>query len=145
MLTAINTIAVSAARIIGMWNPIIKNRLFHAIRHEVLLRAAKRPVHSSIEHIGLQDLHEPMVVAIIHRNANNHRALCFESPLDRGRDLIGRFYPEPFGAKGLGKPDNIDGTKIHARCPPVFRHCLKADHVIRTVADGTKSPGVRGP
>jgi len=46
-----------------------------------------------IEHIGMKDLHEPMVVVVIHRDADNHRAWHFESPLDGGGDLIGRFYP----------------------------------------------------
>src|SRR6266481_2878070 len=89
--------------------------------------------NSSIEHVGMDHLHQPVVVPVVHMYADDNRSLHCDGSLKRGRDLIGRFYTQPFCAKSFGKPDNIDGTKSHARKAPVFRHFLNANHVIRAV------------
>ena len=61
------------------------------------------PVSSSIEYTGMDDLHEPVVVAVVHRDADHHRPVHREGPLERGRDLVGRLDHEPFGTEGLGE------------------------------------------
>ena len=74
-----------------------------------------------------------MVVAIIYRHSDNHGPVHRESFLDGGRDLIGRLYPQPLGAECLGESNDIDRTKVDARGSPIFRHLLKADHIVRAV------------
>src|SRR4029077_5258617 len=73
--------------------------------------------NSSIEHVGMNHLHQPVVVPVVHRYADDNGSLHGESSLKRGRDLIGPFYLQSLSAKGFGKPHNIDGTKSHARKP----------------------------
>ncbi len=81
----------------------------------------------------MQQLHQPMVVAVVDHDADNHWAVRFESFLERGRDLITPFYTQSFCAERLGKPDHIDWTKSPARKPPIFHHFLNANHVVKTV------------
>jgi len=78
----------------------------------------------------MDHLHQPVVVPVVDGYTDDNGSLHREGSLKRRRDLIGRFYTQPFCAKGFGKPDNIDGTKSHARKPPVFRHFLNPNHVI---------------
>src|SRR5260370_31170073 len=86
-------------------------------------------VGSLIQCARVDDLHELMVVAIVYWHSDNHGPVHRESFLDGGRDLIGRLYPQPFGAEGLGESNDIDRTKVDARGSSIFRHFLKADHI----------------
>src|SRR6266850_5611174 len=69
--------------------------------------------NSSIEHVGMDHLHQPVVVPVVYRYTDDNGSLHREGSLKRGRDLIGPFYLQSFSAKGVGKPDNIDWTEIH--------------------------------
>src|SRR2546429_4232400 len=90
-------------------------------------------VSSSIEHVGMDDLHEPVVVPVVHRYPDYHGSLHREGALQRWRDLIGLFYPEPVSAEGLGKWHDVDGAELDSGSAAVLGQLLKSDHVIRTV------------
>src|SRR5271167_2855790 len=81
----------------------------------------------------VEDLHELVVVPIIYGHSDNHRPLYRESFLDGGRDLIGRLYLQPFSPECLGESNYVDRTEVDARGSPIFRHLLKADHIVTAV------------
>src|SRR5260370_21502807 len=88
---------------------------------------------SSIECVGMDDLHQLMVVPVVHGDPDEHRPVHLERSLERGRDLIWRVDPQPPGAKGLGESDDVHRTTIHARRAAVLGHFLETDHVVRPV------------
>src|SRR5258705_74723 len=88
---------------------------------------------SSIERVGMNDLHQLVVVPVVHRYPDNYGSLHREGSLKRGRDLIWRVDLQPASAERLGKLHNVDRAELHTGITAVLRQLLETDHVISTV------------
>ena len=71
---------------------------------------------SSVERAGMHDLHQSVVVPVIHRDPNHHRASHLERPLQSGCELFRLSNHHPFGAKGLGQAHDIDWAELALTC-----------------------------
>lgn len=69
---------------------------------------------SLVEHVGMDHLHQPVVVPVVHRYSDDHGSLHREGFLERGRNLIGVFNPHPSRAESLGKSDHVNGAELDA-------------------------------
>ena len=59
-------------------------------------------LRASIEYVGMDHLHELVVVPVVHRDIDDRGALQRQGSLQRGRDLLGLVDPQPVRAEGLG-------------------------------------------
>src|SRR5258705_13969771 len=85
---------------------------------------------SSIEHVGMDNLQQLVVVPGVHRYPDNCGSLHRESSLKRERDLIGHVDLQPASAERLGKLHNVDRAEIHTGIPSVLEPLLETHHLI---------------
>jgi hypothetical protein len=102
--------------------------------HLAFCRHGMSPVLSaSIEHVGTDDLHEPVVVSVVHWDADDHGSLHGESPVKCGCDLLGPFNRQPLSTEGLSKGHDVNRAELDARGAAALGPFLAMDHVIPPV------------
>src|SRR5262249_26775568 len=105
--------------------------LFLALAPDTVFRGSLSEY--SVEHRGMDNLHQLVVVPIVHRDTDDHGSLQCESLLQRRCDLIGLFDGEPSSTECLGESCYIDGAELDSRRSAILGHFLETNHVIGAV------------
>src|SRR5215467_926323 len=98
-----------------------------------MLSFDERTYRASVQRLRMQIFHQAVIVAIVDRHADDHRAWHRERFLKCRRDLLWPFDLQSSGAKSLGKPDDINWPQGDTGQPPVLCRFLNANHVIETI------------
>src|SRR6201997_5424940 len=107
--------------------------LFRSAGTLMLPRGSPPQMICLVQCAEMNHLHEFVVITVIHRHADDHRALHLESLLQSGCDLIRSLNHQTLSAECLRESNYIDRTKLGSRGAFVFRELLKSDHVISAI------------
>ena len=86
-----------------------------------------------MNHVGMQRGHQALIVAIVDRHADQHRAVNGHRLFQHGFDLVGRTDLQAPGAHRFGELHDVDRPESHTRFATVGRHLLETHHVVGAV------------